>query len=144
LPGKEREREERREEVGKGPGFLQELELSQQVESLGLVSLEGSQAYTIEEGAYLFLGAALLHRQANDLLLPGSHAVDGRAQLSSGQSAGRAIRTREREDGRLLAPGHDAEKLTYQMAHLETEPLGGIAREWNSRPERQSIGERFR
>jgi hypothetical protein len=138
-----RERGERGE-VRKGPWFLRGLELSQQVESLGLVPLESSQAYTIEEGAYLFLGAALLYRQANDLLLPGAHTVNGRAQLSSGQCAGCAIRTREREDGRLLAPGHDAEKLSYQMAHLETEPLGGIAGEWNSRPERQSIGERFR
>jgi hypothetical protein len=119
------------------------LELGQQVERLGLVPLEGSQADTIEESAHLFLGAAFLHRQANDLLLSRTHAVNGRAQLSSGQRAGRAIRAWEREDDRPLTPGHDTEKLADQMAHLEMKPLGGIAGEWNSRPKGQGINERF-
>jgi hypothetical protein len=117
--------------------------LSQQVERLSLVTLEGSQADAIEESAHLLLGAAFLYRQANDLLLSGAHAVNGRAQLSSGQHAGRAIRTWEREDDRSLAPGYDTQELADQMAHLEAEPLGGIAGEWDSRPERQRINERF-
>jgi hypothetical protein len=122
---------------------LQGLELSQQVERLGLVSLEGSQADTIEESTYLFLRVAFLHCQAYDLLLSRAHTVNCRAQLSSRQRAGRAIRTWEREDDRPLAPGHDTKKLADQMAYLETEPLGGVAGEWNSCSERQGINERF-
>lgn len=135
MPGEER--------PSGGPRFLQALELGQQVERLGLVPLEGSQADTIEESAHLFLGVAFLHCQANDLLLSRTHAVNGRAQLSTGQRTGCAIRAWEREDDRPLTPGHDTEKLADQMAHLETEPLDGIAGEWNSRPEWQGINERF-
>ena len=59
------------------------LQLGQQIEYLRLVALEGAQADTIQQRTNLFLRAAFLDREPNDVLLARPHAVNGRAELST-------------------------------------------------------------
>ena len=53
------------------------LQLGQQIEYLRLVALEGAQADTIQQRTNLFLRAAFLDREPNDVLLARPHAVNG-------------------------------------------------------------------
>jgi hypothetical protein len=71
--------------------YSQPLQLGEQVKRLILVPLERTQTDAIEERTHLFLRAAFLDGKLDNVLLAWTHAVNGRAQFSTRNSAWGAI-----------------------------------------------------
>jgi hypothetical protein len=93
-----------------GPAFL-------------LVALEGTQADAIQQCTHLFLRAAFLDREPDDVLLTWTHAVNRRSKLGTANGTRRPVQTWEDQCHCWLTSWHNTQELSNETSDFETEPV---------------------